>query len=108
MTRETAQTLITIMDNSSELSEKEKDDALFAMGFLGLSATIVCFAAVLLVFIFKLHKYFAHRLALYQVLGALTFAVALTLELLFLNYHQNVRIYEPICKAVSFFALYSS
>ena len=96
------------MDNSSELSEQEKRIALFVMGFLGLSATIVCFAAALLVFIFRLHKYFAHRLALYQVLGALVRAVALTLELLILNYDQNVRIYQPICEAVGFFALYTS
>ena len=53
------------MHESCTLSETDKRRALLAMVIEGVAARIVCSVAVTLVFIFKLYKYFAHRLALY-------------------------------------------
>ena len=77
------------MDNCTQLTKQERENALYAMGFVGLAATIVCLTAIVLVLVFKFYRYFAYRLALYQVLGALGYAVALTLQLLFLHLVQR-------------------
>ena len=94
------------MPNCSLLDEQKRETAVFIIGFLGLAATIVCFVATLLVAVFKLYRYFAHRLALYQVLAALLYGIALSLELPAVNYYRNETVYIPICKAVGFFAVY--
>ena len=76
------------------------------MGSLGLTATVVCSTAALLVFVFKLHKYFVHRLALYQVLAASFYGLALTLELVFLAVDK----YEHrwLCETIGFLFFYFS
>ena len=73
------------------------------MGFLGLSSSIVCATSAVLVFVFKLHLYFVHRLALYQVLAAFFYGLALTFELLFLD-EKN----RGLCATVGFFLIYFS
>ena len=61
----------------------------------------MCLIAIALVFIFKLYQYFAHRLALYQVLATtLLYGAALAME------HTEMK--NPGCKAISFFFLYFS
>ena len=96
------------MDNCTELTEQQRVDALLAIGLTGLVAVIICLTAIVLLFLFKLYKYFAHRLALYQVVGALGYATALTFQLLNLNYYDNTSIYKPICQTIGFLAVYFS
>ena len=94
-------------DESYTLSETDKLRALLAMGIEGVAATIVCSVAVTLVFIFKLYKYFAHRLALYQVLAALLYGASLAMELV--SYPDpNQEMNSVGCKAIGFFFLYFS
>ena len=72
---------LNIMLNEScshPVTTNETETILCWMGFLGLSTSAV------LVFVFKLHLYFVHRLALYQVLAAFFYGLALTFELAFL------------------------
>ena len=78
------------------------------MGFLGLSSTVVCATSAVLVFVFKLHVYFVHRLALYQVLAAFFYGLALTFELLFLVVRNDDEKNRWLCETVSFFFLYFS
>ena len=94
------------MDNCT-LTTSVKRKALLAMGVQGVAATIVCLIAIALVFIFKLYKYFAHRLALYQVLAALLYGAALAMELVFLR-HPDKELKSHGCIAISFFFLYFS
>ena len=80
------------------------------MGCLGIAATIVCSAAALLVFINKLHKYFVHRLALYQVVAGFFYGIALALELLFFHFKKETY-YDggrQLCEAIGYFILYFS
>ena len=89
------------------MSTNETDMILRCMGFIALSSVIVCFTAVVLVFALKLYIYFVHRLALYQVLAALSGGIALTLELLFLIFRKDDeknRCGLP-CAIVGFFTL---
>ena len=91
---------------SHPVTKSEAHNVILWMGFLGLSATVVCSTAALLVFIFKLHKYFVHRLALYQVLAAFFYALALTFELVFLTVDKEE--YRWLCETISFFFIYFS
>ena len=95
------------LNDSCTLCKQDKCKALFAMGVQGVAATIVCLIAIVLVFIFKLYKYFAHRLALYQVLAALLYGAALAMELVFLR-DPKEEMDNAGCKAISFFFLYFS
>ena len=94
-------------DCNHPVNKSEAHYVILWMGSLGLSATVVCSTAALLVFIFKLHKYFVHRLALYQVLAAFFYALALTFELVFLIVDKDKE-YRWLCETISFFFLYSS
>ena len=91
---------------SHPVSKNETDTILRCMGFIGLSSVIVCSSSVVLVFAFKLYKYFVHRLALYQVLAALCYGLALTLELLFLIVRKDEEKNRWLCETVGFFTLY--
>ena len=93
---------------SQPVNKSEAHYVILWMGSLGLSATVVCSTAALLVFIFKLHKYFVHRLALYQVLAAFFYALALTFELVFIADVDKDKEYRWLCESISFFFLYFS
>ena len=82
------------------------DYVILWMGCLGFASTVVCSSAALLVFINKLHKYFVHRLALYQVIAAFFYGLALTFELLFLKIDKKQG--RWLCESISFFFLYFS
>ena len=81
-------------------------ETILCMGFLGLSSSVVCATSAVLVFVCKLHFYFVHRLALYQVLAAFFYGLALTFELLFLVVQNDDENYLWLCKTVSFFFHY--
>ena len=100
----------SIMNNTTDFSlgDGKKRIALYAMGILGSLATIACLMAIVLVFVFKLYNYFAHRLALYQVLAALFYGTALALELVFIQHPESELEDTFGCAAISFFFLYFS
>ena len=81
------------MANCSHLDESDRKTALLTMGLLALVAVLVCSTAALLIGVFKLYKYFSHRLALYQVVGALCYGFFLVMELAVFNYYQNEDVY---------------
>ena len=94
---------------SHPVSTNETDTILRCVGFiLGLSSVIVCLTSIVLVFVFKLHIYFVHRLALYQVSAAYYGGLALTLELLFLIFRRDDEKNDWLCETVGFFTLYLS
>ena len=90
------------MENCTRLDEADRKRALLVMGLIAIVSTMVCLLAVILLVFFKLYKYFAHRLALYQVLAALSFGSAQVLELSVIDYYLNVEVYEQVCKLVAF------
>ena len=95
------------MANCSHLDESDRKTALLTMGLLALVAVLVCSTAALLIGVFKLYKYFSHRLALYQVVGALCYGFFLVMELAVFNYYQNEDVYSIVCKIVGFFTVYT-
>ena len=70
-------------------------------------SVLVCLLAAVLVLVLKLHKKVVYRLALYQVLSALSFALLQALQITFINYDKNTRVYGQICVAVGWLVLYS-
>ena len=80
---------------------------LLVLSIGGMVASLVCLLSLILVLKFKLYKYFSHRLASYQVLSSLFFAIVLSVELVFANYSKNQEVYEPFCKVVGFLFEYA-
>jgi hypothetical protein len=66
--------------SNSSLSDEDKRLILSVMGINGSIAAIVCAIALGMLVSFKLYKYFIHRLAMYQVMAALFFALACVFE----------------------------
>ena len=95
------------MENCTRLDGADRKRALLVMGLIAIGSTMVCLLAVILLVLFKLYKYFAHRLALYQVVAALSYGFCLALELSVIDYYQNVEAYEQVCKFVAFLTLYT-
>ena len=91
----------------SSLSHKEKYEILLVMGTGGIAAVVTCTIALVMAFMFKLHRYFVHRLAIYQVLAALFFGIVCILEMIFINYDSNRKLYNPLCKAAGFLLEYA-
>ena len=102
------------MDNSSDntnctnssLNFEDKRRVLYAVGILGSLSTIPCLTAVVLVFVFKLHKNFAHRLALYQVLAALFYGIIAAIQLAFVRY-PKLDGDDIGCAVIGFFSVFS-
>jgi hypothetical protein len=72
--------------HSATLTKQEKYAILLTLGIGGAVAVIICLVALGMLVGFKLYKYFVHRLAMYQVLAALFFALMCVLELINLHY----------------------
>ena len=70
-------------------------------------AVLVCLLASILVFRLKLHKKVVYRLALYQVLASLAFAMVETLQIIFIHYDETNVAYVRVCATVGFFSLYT-
>ena len=72
----------------------------------GLSV-VVCLFASILVGVLKLYKKPVYRLALYQVLASLTFAIACVVGVIFINYNEAPEVYSRLCVAVGFWYLFT-
>ena len=86
-----------------------KNSSLFTESLLfsvtnGTSA-IVCLLAAILVFALKLHKKVVYRLALYQVLAALSFATVETLQIVFIHYKAGTA--NNLCTAIGWLVVYT-
>lgn len=77
------------------------------MCVLSIISIITCLIAMVMAVKFKLHKYFVHRLALYQVLSAMLYDAILALEAVFINYDANKSVYHPICVVEAFLIEYT-
>ena len=71
------------------------------------AAVLVCLLAAILVFVLKLYKRFVYRLSLYQVLASLAFATVEMLQIIFIHYNQDEKVYSRLCTAIGFFDLYA-
>ncbi|XP_019852499.1 PREDICTED: uncharacterized protein LOC109582278 isoform X2 [Amphimedon queenslandica] len=91
----------------STLSNEEKYQILLVMGTGGIAAVIICTVALAMALMFKLHHYFVHRLAIYQVLAALFFGFVCVLETIFINYDKNHKVYAPLCEVTGFLLEYA-
>ena len=62
---------------------------LLSMSSVGAAAIVVCFVALIMALKFKLHKFFIHRLAIYQVLSATLYSIVCVMEVIFINYRYD-------------------
>ena len=62
---------------------------LLSMSSVGAAAIVVCFVALIMALKFKLHKFFIHRLAIYQVLSATFYSIVCVMEVIFINYQYD-------------------
>ena len=95
------------MDNCTRLNETQRKTALLTLGAIAIAGILVCSVAVVLLVIFKLYKYFTHRLALYQVLAAMSYGFSLGLELAVFDYYQNEEVYEKLCAFIALLTMYT-
>ena len=70
-------------------------------------SVLVCLLAAILVIILKLYKKLVYRLALYQVLSSLIFAIVEVFEIIFINYSQRPDVYGRVCTAIGWFSVYT-
>eukprot|EP00731_Ephydatia_muelleri_P013030 Em0007g340a len=71
------------------------------------ASVLVCLLAAVLVFALKLHRKVVYRLALYQVLSSLAFAMVEMLQIIFINYGENPEIYGRVCTAIGWLGMYT-
>ena len=95
--------------NGATLSHEEKYKILITMGIGGVIAIIVCCTALGMVLLLKLYRYPVHRLAMYQVIAALLYAIICVLELSFINYdgENDSNSFKTFCSVVGFFLEYA-
>eukprot|EP00731_Ephydatia_muelleri_P008256 Em0004g594a len=71
------------------------------------ASVLVCLLAAILVFALRLHRSVVYRLALYQVLAALAFAMVDSLQIIFINYQYNPKVYGRVCTLVGWLVTYT-
>lgn len=70
------------------------------------ASVLVCLLAAILVFVFKLHKMVTYRLALYQVLSGLAFALVATIKIIVINRSENPYVYDRVCITIGWLTMY--
>lgn len=70
--------------HSAVLSHHEKYVILMTLCAGGIAAIFVSMIAMTMAIKFKLHKYFVHRLAIYQVLSAMFYSSLCVVEMIFI------------------------
>ena len=76
-------------DSSSEVIIPRHDRILLSMSSVGAAAIVVCIVALIMALKFRLHKFFIHRLAIYQVLSASLYSIVCVMEVIFINYNDH-------------------
>lgn len=71
------------------------------------ASVLVCLVATVLVFALGLHRSVVYRLALYQVLAALSFALVDSLQIIFINSQDNPAVYGRLCTFVGWLVTYT-
>ena len=89
------------MDPSS--SNATSYDILFTA--INCVSVLVCLLAAILVILFKLLNKLVYRLALYQVLASLAFAMVEVFEINLINYSQSPDVYGQVCTAIGLLSL---
>ena len=70
------------------------------------AAALVCLLAAILVLRLKLYRKVVYRLALYQVLSAMTFATVEASEIVFVYYNSDVSVYAKVCTVIGWVVVY--
>ena len=102
-----------MMDNNNSrscntsLTPDEKYQVILIMGIESVVAAVVCLVAIGMVVLLKLYRYSVHRLAMYQVLAALFFAITSVLQLSFINYDDDNASFKTFCSVSGFFLEYA-
>lgn len=91
----------------SVLTYHEKYVILMTNCGVGIAAIVVCLIAVAMALKFKLHNFFIHRLAIYQVFSAMLYSAVRIVEVIFINYDKNPSVYHPICVIEGFVLEYT-
>ena len=78
---------------------------LISMSSVGAAAIVVCLVALIMALKFKLHKFFIHRLAIYQVLSASLYSIVCVMEVIFINYQYGT--YHILCIIEGFMLEYT-
>ena len=96
------------LDNSSCVT----DFVIYESTMIVFSATnglsvVVCIFAIILVSALRLYKKPVYRLALYQVVASLTFAISCVVGVIFINYNEAPQIYSRLCVAFGFWYLFT-
>ena len=81
-------------------------DSVSLLSATNIASVLMCLMATILVFALKLHKKAVYRLALYQVLAALAFAIAQTSQTMMVHYKDNPLVYGQVCVAMGWLVLY--
>ena len=92
-------------------SDGEIRTILLTYGLTGVVSVFICLFAVVLVLFFKLYQKFMYRLATYQVLSALFFGTARSLQLMSYNdreFEFHSPVYNKLCITVAFITISSS
>ena len=93
-------------DSSPEVIIPHHDRILLSMSSVGAAAVVVCIFALIMALKFKLHKFFIHRLAIYQVLSASLYSIVCVLEVIFINYDGSSA-YHILCIIEGFLLEYT-
>ena len=92
-------------------SDDEIRTILLTYGLTGVVSVFICLFAIILVLYFKLYQKFVHRLATYQVISALFFGIARSLQLMSVNdgeFEFHSPVYNKMCITVAFITISSS
>lgn len=93
------------MSNASDTDISSKAAVVLAITD-GLSAAL-CLVAASLVFVFRLYTKVFYRLALYQVLSSLAFAIVEVLQIVFITPIDDTQTYDGLCKAMAWAVVYT-
>ena len=93
-------------DSSPEVIIPHNGRILLSMSSVGAAAIVVCIFALIMALKFKLHKFFIHRLAIYQVLSASLYSIVCVMEVIFINYDDSST-YHILCIIEGFLLEYT-
>ena len=84
-----------------------KSNSLIVISATNSISVVVCLLATFMVCALKLYRKVVYRLALYQVLASLAFAINLVLDIVFINYDDDSDVYNGLCTAIGWLVQFS-